>query len=146
MSSARPASSASPDPTATGAPRAARLGLAMVALLLLQVVVGTANALWLSVPTSGNAWATSAPLILLNAHLLLGTLITVVAVWLLVDAFRARRRDHIVAGVVGLVGVVAAIGGGSAFLSTNGDAVSSFLMAIGCVVAIGAYLAPLVRR
>jgi heme A synthase len=126
--------------------RLSTLGIAMIVALLLQVVVGMADALWLDVPTTGNAWATSAPMILLNAHLLVGTAITLLALWMLVDAIRSRTRIWIISTIVGLLGVVAALGGGSAFLSTNGDPGSSFMMAIGCVVAIGAFIAPVVKR
>ncbi|MBW4031203.1 MAG: hypothetical protein HIU88_00890 [Acidobacteria bacterium] len=133
-------------PTSRAARRLPTVGLTMIVVLLLQVVVGVANSLWLDVPKTGNAWAASAPLILLNAHLLLGTAITVLAVWLVVDAIRSRSRLWIVSSVIGLVGVLAALGGGSAFLSANGDPVSSFMMAIGCVVALAAFLVPIVKR
>ena len=143
----------SPTSTALTAPPTARvrrrlwtLGIAMIAALLLQVVVGMADALWLNVPKTGNAWAESAPLILLNAHLLLGTAITLLALWMLVDAIRSHARIWIISTVVGLLGVITALGGGSAFLSTNGDPGSSFMMAIGCVVAIAAFIAPAVKR
>ena len=126
--------------------RLSTLGIAMIVALLLQVVVGVADALWLDVPKTGNAWAESAPLMLLNAHLLLGTAITLLALWMLVDAIRSRTRIWIVSTVIGLLGVVVALGGGSAFLSTNGDPGSSFMMAIGCVVAIAAFIAPMVKR
>lgn len=122
------------------------LGIGMLVALLLQVVVGVADALWLDVPKTGNAWAGSAPLMLLNAHLLLGTAITLLALWMLVVAIRSRARVWIIATIVGLLGVVVALGGGSAFLSTNGDTGSSFMMAIGCVVAIAAFIAPIVKR
>jgi hypothetical protein len=118
----------------------------MIVALLFQVVVGVANALWLEVPTTGNAWSASAPLQLLNAHLWLGTAITVVAIWVVVDAVRSRSRVWIVSSVVGLLGVVVALGGGSAFLSTNGDAGTSFMMAVGCVVAIAAFIVPVAKR
>ncbi len=126
--------------------RLPKLGMAMILALLLQVVVGVADALWLDVPETGNAWAESAPLMLLNAHLLLGTAITLLGLWMLVDAIRSRARIWIIATVVGLLGVILALGGGAAFLSTNGDPGSSFLMAIGCVVAIAAFIAPAVKH
>lgn len=122
------------------------LSLSMIVALLLQVIVGVANTLWLSVPETGNAWATAAPLFLLNAHLLLGTAITVLGIWLFIEALRTRQRSWILSSAIGFVGVVVALGGGSAFLSTNGNDAFSFMMTIGCVIAIGAYLAPVVTR
>lgn len=122
------------------------LSISMILALLLQVIVGVANALWLNVPETGNGWATAAPLLLLNAHLLLGTAITGLGLWLFIEALRTRHGIWIISSIVGLLGVVVALGGGSAFLSTNGSAVFSFMMAIGCVIAIGAYLAPVVKR
>jgi hypothetical protein len=133
-------------PTDRALRRLPKLGMAMILALLLQVVVGVADALWLDVPETGNAWATSAPQMLLNAHLLLGTAITLLGLWMLVDAIRSRARVWIVSTLVGLLGVIAALGGGSAFLSTNGDPGASFLMAIGCVVAIAAFIVPAVKH
>jgi hypothetical protein len=59
---------------------------------------------------------------------------------------RTRQRSWILSSAIGFVGVVVALGGGSAFLSTNGNDAFSFMMTIGCVIAIGAYLAPVVKR
>ena len=133
-------------PTDRARRRLSTLGVAMIVALLFQMVVGVADALWLDVPKTGNAWAESAPLMLLNAHLLLGTAITLLALWMLVDAIRCHARVWIISIVVGLLGIIVALGGGSAFLSTNGDPGSSFMMAIGCVVAIAAFIAPIVKR
>lgn len=139
-------STAQTAPLKDPARRLTALGIGMIAALLLQVVVGVADAVWLEVPETGNAWTASAPMPLLNAHLLLGTGITALALWMLVDAIRSRARVWIISTVVGLLGVITALGGGSAFLSTNGDPVSSFMMTIGCVVAIAAFIAPVVKR
>ena len=83
------------------AQRLESLGRATVLVLLIQVVVGVANTLWLDIPESGNAWLVSKPVVLLTAHLCLALVVTALSVWLLVEAARSRNRLWLLAGILG---------------------------------------------
>lgn len=123
-----------------------RLGAALIVALLAQIVVGVANALWLNVPTSGNAWSTSSPSWLVDVHMVVGVVLLVLAVWVAVQAGRERDRTWTAASLVGIVGIVVGFAGGVIFMSADGNAVSSFAMAIGCVISIAAYTVALTQR
>lgn len=137
---------AEPVHRATAVRRLESLGRANVLVLLLQVVVGIANTLWLDIPDSGNAWLVSSPMVLLTAHLSLAFIVTVLSVWLLLQAARSRNRLWLAAGTIGLLGTLAALLGGFVSMSLNGAATPSFVMATGCVVSIAAYAIALAKR
>jgi hypothetical protein len=117
----------------------------MVATLLGQLLLGMANTFWLTLPDSGSGWKTAAPAALLMAHVTLGTALLVLAVWIAVAASRARDRNWLTASGAGVLGILLAVGGGSAFMSQTGDDGASFLMAAGTALAIGAYSLGLYR-
>lgn len=79
----------------------------------------------------------------LEAHVVLGLLLVVVAIGLL--AWGLSRRIPRVAGPAfgGLLGVVIAAVGGFEYLSTTNPAYS-FLMAVGFLIAVGAYFQVLI--
>jgi len=124
-------------------PRAERmlrtLGVAMVIALLAELLLGMANAFWLSVPESGSGWKTASPQALLSAHVLLGIAIAVLGVWIAVAAWRRRSRGWLLASAAGIAGILAGFGGGSAFMGDVSNDTASFIMAAGCAVSIGAY-------
>jgi hypothetical protein len=123
------------------------LGVCMVATLLLQVVVGMTNNLWLKVPSDPNNFAAYSPMILLSAHLWVGTALSILGIWIPIDSFRAKNKTWIIVSMVGLVAIIAAFGGGSAYLAkSGGDDAASFMMAVACVAALAAYLVPFLKR
>lgn len=132
--------------TSSTTARARTLGAAMVLTLLVQLLVGMANTLWLTVPDSGSGWATASPAGLLMAHIGLGTLLLVLAVWIALLAWRGRDRTWLTASAVGVLGVVIALGAGLTFMSDVSNDVASYLMAAGTVIAIAGYVYGLYRR
>ena len=128
-----------------GASRRRRLGVVMVVTLLAQIVLGVANELWTSLPASGDAFAGAAPRWLLSLHVLVGTVAIVVAAVLAVSARRSDDRAWKAASILGLAAVLGAWLSGHFFLETHGADVLSLSMAALGVVALGAYVAGLVR-
>jgi hypothetical protein len=121
------------------------LGAAMVLTLLGQLLLGMANTFWLSLPDSGSGWNAASPAFLLTAHLTLGTALLILAVWIAVLAVRERDRGWIVASVVGIVSILVSFTGGSLFMGETSNDGASYLMAVGCAVAIAAYALALYR-
>jgi hypothetical protein len=121
------------------------LGAAMVITLLGQLLLGMANTFWLTVPESGSGWSEAAPMGLLMAHLTLGVALLVFAVWIAVAAFRAHDRTWLIASALGVLGILVAVGAGSAFMGETSSDSSSFLMTVGTVLALGGYAFGLYR-
>jgi len=115
------------------------LGAAMVIALLGQLVLGFANTLWLAVPETGSAWASAAPAALISAHMMVGVALVVLAVWIGRLAIRSRDRTWLAVTGVGVVGIVLGIAGGTIFMGDTTSDGASFLMAVGCTIALGAY-------
>jgi hypothetical protein len=123
------------------------LGVWMVAALLVQILVGMANNLWLTIPANPNAWSQYTPMLLLNAHLWVGTALTVLGIWIPIDAFRCKNRTWLVSSVIGFVLIMGAFGGGSVFISSAGENDSaSMAMAVTCVLALACFLVPFLKR
>jgi heme A synthase len=123
------------------------LGIAMIAVLLLQILVGVASALWLGIPDDPNNMAAYVNMGLLSAHMWVGTALAVLGVWIPIDAYRVRNKRWLAVSMVGLVAVVAAFAAGGIFLASAGkNDAASFAMAIACLVALAAYLVPYLRK
>jgi thiol:disulfide interchange protein len=123
------------------------VGIWMIGTLLVQILVGTATALWLEIPSNPNNYGDYTNILWLNAHLWVGTAISVFATWIPIDAIRVKNRQWTIVSLIGLFAIVAAFGGGSAFLASAGkNDVQSFVMAVSCVVALAVYLIPYLRR
>lgn len=120
-------------------------GAAMVLILLVQFLLGMANTFWLTVPDSGSGWSAAAPMGLLMAHVTLGAALLVLALSIAVVAFRAHDRNWLAASSFGVLGIVIAAGAGTAFMGETSNDGASFLMAVGTVLAIGAYAIGLYR-
>jgi hypothetical protein len=116
----------------------------MVLTLLGQLLLGMANTFWLEVPESGSAWNVAQPAWLVTAHMTLGTALVVLALWIGWISIRTRDHAWITASVVGLIGIVVGFAGGTAFMGDPSSDMTSFVMAIGCAAAIGAYALGLV--
>jgi hypothetical protein len=129
----------------TTSTRTRTLGAAMVVTLLGQLLLGMANTFWLTLPDSGSGWKAAAPMGLLMAHITLGVALVVLAAWIAVVAFRENNRSWLMASAVGILGIVMAVGGGTAFMGQTSNDGASFSMAIGNAVALGAYALGLYR-
>ena len=115
------------------------LGFAMVLALLGQLVLGMMNTFWLSLPESGAGWKAASPGVLLGSHMMFGTLVLVLAIWIAATAFRRRSRLWLAVSGVGTLGIVVAFGAGTAFMNSVSNDGASFAMALGCVLAIASY-------
>ena len=131
--------------TVAGAQRRRRLGVVMVTTLLAQAVLGVANELWTHVPSSGDPVTSAVPLWLLTAHVMLGTIVVVLAVVLAVSALRGHDRTWGVPATGGLLASAGAWLSGHLFLVTYGQDAASLSMAACCMLAIGSYVGGLVR-
>jgi hypothetical protein len=104
----------------------------IVILLLAQYVLGMADNLYGTAPTAAKPVKMfSSPL--LGAHVALGTLLIVIAVYLVVASVRASMRIAVVASVIGLASLVGAWISGSAFTQKG---TSGFSMAMGVLTAV----------
>ena len=121
------------------------LGAAMVMILLGELLLGMANALWLQLPDSGSGWIAGSSSGLLGIHMLLGLALVVLAVWITVVAVRGRDRNWLTASIVGVVGILLAFGSGLAFMGQTSNDVGSFCMALGCAIAVAGYTYGLYR-
>lgn len=84
---------------------------------------------------------------MLEAHVVVGILLGLLAVGMLLWALRRRIPGLLVPVFGGLLGVVIAAAGGYEFLAMNQSAADSFLMSVGFLMAFGAYFsASLVLR
>jgi EamA domain-containing membrane protein RarD len=109
---------------------AASFGL--VVLLVAQYVLGLAYNLYGTAPTAARKLKPfSSPL--LAAHVVLGTLLIVVAIYLVAAAVRARTRIPATASIIGLAALIAAWIAGSAFAQNGANGYS---MAMGVLTAV----------
>lgn len=105
---------------------------ALVILVLAQYVLGISYSLYGTTPTATKALKLfSSPL--LAAHVIVGTLLIVIAVYLVVVAVRARIRAATIASIIGLISLIAAWISGSAFAQKGTD---GFSMAMGVLTAV----------
>ncbi len=122
-------------------------GLALTFLALLFVVVDFLAGVWANLydevlPSSlrsvfSNPYLTTDKALLL--HVIVGLLLGLVALALLLWAVVRHRPSVFLGAAAGLLGVLIAAGGGYQFLATH-DPIYSFLMALGFLLALGAYL------
>jgi hypothetical protein len=120
----------------------AKLGFAMIILLVGQYVLGMYTNLFVTIPDGVDGWKWMSNSMVIMGHVTLGTLVLVVSAAILVLGVRARAARWIVASVAGLVGISASLFGGSTFMNGQSD-VMSFLMACGLGLAMLAYAAGL---
>jgi hypothetical protein len=105
----------------------------LVILLLAQYVLGIAYNLYGTAPTAAKAIKLfSSPL--LGAHVVLGTLLIVIAIYLVVVSVRVGIRAAVAVSVLGLVSLLAAWITGSAFAQKG---TVGFSMAMGVLTAVG---------
>jgi len=104
--------------------------------LAIQLLLGVANNLWLkqSHPTLKKA----SPGSLLSAHTTWALILIALAIWILVEAIRARGAVRVAPAYGGLAGILIAYASGSIYYGNESN-VWSFLMTIGFVLALTSY-------
>jgi hypothetical protein len=111
----------------------------LVILLLAQYVLGIGYNLYGTAPTAAKPVKLfSSPL--LAAHVVLGTLLIVVAIYLVAASIQAGMRIPVAASIIGLASLVAAWISGSAF-TQKGTSGYSMAMGVLAAVALLCYLA-----
>ena len=118
----------------------AKLGFAMIILLVGQYVLGMYSNLFVTIPDGVDGWKWMSNSLVIMGHVTLGTLLLVVSVAVVALGVRARSRTWVIVSVLGLLGIGASLVGGSTFMNGQSDAMS-FLMACGLGVAMVAYAA-----
>ncbi len=115
-------------------------------MLVLELALGMAVNLFVTIPVADHGLAVGAAVgaavgqgpAVLAAHAVLGLLLLLSAAVFLVRAVLARQTTAVVAGVVGLLAMLAAAGSGAGFVASGQDA-ASMSMAIATAVAVLAY-------
>src|ERR1035437_2315773 len=105
----------------TPSTRIRALGAAIIVTLLGQLLLGMANTFWLKLPDTGSGWSAAAPMALLMAHITLGAALLVLAIWIAVVAFHDRDSNWLRASTAGILGLLLAFGGGTAFMSQTSN-------------------------
>ncbi len=118
-----------------------------IALLALQYGLGMAASMFTTFPEGASApqlWAFAWAQPLIMWHIIVGSLLPLVALLLCVRAVQTKRREWVVPSVVGFVAMLAAGGAGSLFVQTQIDAYS-YIMSIAFLVSFAAYFWGLYR-
>jgi heme A synthase len=116
--------------------------LALIALVL-EFILGMYTAFFVKFPdtlTDGNAWAWSmSHSAIIMAHILLGTLMVLIALSAVGFAVAAKSKSAIITAVVGVVMILVAYLSGSIFLGNIEVDGYSFSMSLGFLGAMVAY-------
>lgn len=119
-----------------------RASLAALVLLLIQYGIGIGVSLYVTVPAADQGHTISSAISngpgALTAHIVLGLLLILAAVFLVVQAIAGRHRGMIVTSVIGLLALVGAAEQGADFVD-KGHASASMIMAILTGVALLCY-------
>lgn len=122
----------SPSAAARSARRLPPVSFALVILLVAQYVLGIAYNLYGAAPTATSTIKPfSSPL--LATHVVVGTLLIVIAIYLVVASIRARIPTATLISVTGLISLIAAWITGSAFTQKG---TSGYSMAMGVLTAV----------
>ncbi|MEM0128969.1 MAG: hypothetical protein QXG65_02220 [Thermoplasmata archaeon] len=130
---------AGPNPSSRGV---VRMAFALLGLLLVQVLLGTATNLYVTIPTNlapGAVWPwvfTNAPL--LAAHAVMALLILATSIGVVVAARRSPGSGAVSLAWLTLIGAVAALISGGVFLFFGQNNGFSLGMEAGFAVCIGA--------
>jgi hypothetical protein len=131
----------------------------LLGMLVLQFILGMALNLFVKLPdthpgTSGSnyfariaesyGWGIAAAGgITLMVHIIVATGLLAGSIVLMVQAIRSKRRPWITTAAVGAIAIIGAMFNGLSFVSYNQD-LSSFIMAMGYIIATIAYVAGVV--
>jgi heme A synthase len=116
-------------------------GIVTVGLLVVQFILGMITNLFVQFPDTTQEvqqWEFARTQLPLMMHIALGLLLFVSGITFLVRAINARERIWIISSSTGLLGIVAAIISGTAFVPTQADRYS-LLMALAFMLALLAY-------
>jgi len=115
--------------------------IVMIALLVIQYALGMIANMFVQFPDTtepGQLWEFARTQFPTLAHILIGTLLVLVAVIFIIRAVRAHNGTWIASSVFGLIGILGAYWGGVTFVSTQVDAYS-MVMALAFIIAFLAY-------
>ena len=113
----------------------------MIGFLVIQYTLGMVTNLFVQFPDTNQPdqlWAFVRVQFPIIAHIVIGTLLLVGAIVFVIRAVRQNNQIWIVSSVVGLIGMVAAVIGGTQFVTFQVDAYS-LVMALATIVAFLAY-------
>jgi heme A synthase len=112
-----------------------------IGLLVIQYALGMVSNLFAQFPQTDQPdqlWAYARSYAPLFAHIVIGILLLVSAVIFVIRAARNKHRGWIESSAAGLIGILIAIYGGTAFVTAQVDT-DSLIMALGFIVAFVAY-------
>ena len=113
----------------------------MIGVLVIQYALGMVTNLFVSFPSTtqpGQLWEFARSQFPTMAHIVIGTLLLLVAVIFVIRAARANNGGWIASSAVGLVAILTAFFGGVMFTSTQVNAYS-LVMGLSTIVAFVAY-------
>jgi hypothetical protein len=113
----------------------------MIGALVVQYTLGMISNMFVQFPDTTRPdllWVAARSQFPTLAHIIVGTLLLVGAIVFVIRAARQKNRPWIVSSAIGLASILAAIFGGTQFVTTQTDAYS-LLMALATIVAFIAY-------
>ena len=126
--------------------RLRRLALMMIGSLLIEFLLGMANTFWLETPESGSGWSGSSPMWLVIVHIVWGTLVLLLGLWIVIVARKGKSRTWLNLGGLGFVGIFIAFAAGNTFMNDVSSDVSSFVMSVGLAIALFFYSFALFKK
>ena len=133
-------------PTTETTERLRRLGLMMIGSLLIEFLLGMANTFWLETPESGSGWSGSSPMWLVIVHIVWGTLVLLLGLWIVIVARKGKSRTWLNLGGLGFVGIFISFAAGNTFMNDVSSDVSSFVMSVGLAIALFFYSFALFKK
>lgn len=115
--------------------------MSLIGGLIVQYALGMYVNLFVAFPdnlSEGQRWAFAFSQVPLAAHIVLAFLLLSGAIALTVRAIFSKQRMWIIVAVVGLLAVIAALGGGAHFVISQWDGFS-YIMSLSFLVALIAY-------
>lgn len=115
--------------------------IVMVALLVLQFILGMITTLYVKFPENGQPeqlWAAANSQFASLAHIILGFLLLIVGILIIVRAVMSKDRTLVWISVAGLVSILVAIYSGSMFVTAQSDTYS-LVMALGFIASLVVY-------
>ena len=113
----------------------------MIGAMVIQYTLGMISNMFVQFPDTTRPdllWAAARSQFPTLAHIIVGTLLLVGAIVFVIRAARNHQSGWIASSVVGLIAILAAIFGGTQFVTTQTDAYS-LLMALATIAAFIAY-------
>jgi len=116
------------------------MAIASVAVLAVECVLGIANTLYVNI-SPRDPWGGSHPLAILYLHVLVGVALLINAIMMVNASLEQPETRSLGATVIGVLGIVVAIGAGVGFVNGGGRSnLLSSLMGVGFLISLGAYV------